>query len=66
MQDLKGYFAKKLYGISVSEAHKNGVCIQCKEKALLKCYSLAGKAEYKISGLCEECFDEICDSFWED
>jgi len=34
-------------------------CIQCKEDALSKCYSDAGRREVYISGYCETCFDEL-------
>lgn len=59
MQDVKDKFAKDLYGTTITEAKKTGLCIQCEEEALPKCYSEAGKKEFFISGLCEPCFDEI-------
>jgi len=40
---------------------KEPVCIKCGRPALEHCYSEEGKREVFISGLCEECFDEICD-----
>lgn len=39
----------------------NPNCIKCGRPALEHCYSEEGKREVFISGLCEECFDEICD-----
>jgi hypothetical protein len=42
-----------------AEALKNSVCICCGEPANPRIYSAAGLREYQISGLCEECFDEI-------
>ena len=60
LQDLKDKMAKELYGTTVEENQKSGLCIQCKKPALEQCYSEAGRREYKISGLCEKCFDEIC------
>jgi len=38
---------------------RDGMCISCREPALPKCYSEAGRREYGISGLCEKCFDAI-------
>jgi len=35
-----------------------GMCISCRQPALPKCYSDAGRREYAISGMCEQCFDE--------
>lgn len=57
-QDVKDNLSKSLYGMSLTEAHKQGICIKCKTPALERCYSDAGRREYDISGLCELCFDE--------
>lgn len=46
------------FGIGLAEAQAKGICIACKEPALPKCYSEAGRKEYNISGMCERCFDE--------
>ena len=59
LQQLKDDMAKDLYGTTVEESTKKGLCIQCGEEALPKCYSDAGRREFKISGLCEKCFDEM-------
>lgn len=59
LDQLKEILAHKLYGMSPLDAWKQGICIECKEQALPKCHSTAGKREYFISGLCEECFDRI-------
>lgn len=59
LQEFKDSFSKRIYGMTSKEAQKQGICIQCHEKASSRCYSDAGKREYKISGLCEKCFDEI-------
>jgi len=50
---------KELFNMTGEEAQSKGICLQCKEPAEPKCHSLAGKREYQISGLCEECFDSI-------
>jgi hypothetical protein len=52
-------FAKQLFGVTIDESIEAGLCIQCKEPAIAKCYSQAGVTEYTISGLCEMCFDAI-------
>ena len=49
--------AQALYGMTKEEALHKGVCISC--KLLATWYSGAGEAEYRISGLCEPCFDKI-------
>ena len=36
------------------------LCIRCHRPAYEHCYSQSGRDEVGISGLCEECFDEIC------
>jgi hypothetical protein len=60
LQQFKDKLATDLYGQTANQSQSTGLCIQCKEPALPKCYSEAGKREYRISGLCEACFDEIC------
>ena len=60
IKNFKDSFAKKLYGMTVDNAIAAGKCIACKDDAIPKIYSDAGKREYQISGLCEECFDNIC------
>jgi len=58
-QEFKDGLAKQLFDKTISDAHKDGTCINCNEDALTNCYSEAGEREYKISGLCEKCFDEL-------
>lgn len=45
------------FGQTKAEAHKEQVCIKCKQPPTF--YSEAGRKEYGITGLCEPCFDEI-------
>ena len=59
LQELKDSMAKDLFGTTKQEANTKGICIQCKEEALPKCYSDAGRKEYYISGMCEKCFDGL-------
>jgi hypothetical protein len=59
LQDFKDRMARDLYKTTTEEAIKTGLCIQCKESALPNCYSAEGIREYRISGLCERCFDKI-------
>uniref|UniRef100_A0A6M3Y058 Uncharacterized protein n=1 Tax=viral metagenome TaxID=1070528 RepID=A0A6M3Y058_9ZZZZ len=60
LQNFKDNLSRNLYGMTTKEANEKGICIQCREKAIPKCYSEAGKKEFYISGLCELCFDDIC------
>lgn len=59
LQDLKDLTSDKAFGMTKQEAIKKGVCINCKEPPTF--YSEAGRKEYKISNLCEPCFDKITD-----
>lgn len=56
--------AEQLYGITIERAHQLHVCIDCKKEATW--YSPAGAKEYRISGLCEPCFDRITEGIEED
>jgi hypothetical protein len=49
--------ALSIYGTTRSEALRQNICLNCKKPATW--YSMAGATEYKISGLCETCFDKL-------
>ena len=59
LDKLKDALAVEAFGLSKSDALDQGICVNCLEFALAKCYSDAGRREYGISGLCEPCFDAI-------
>lgn len=59
LQQFKDNLTITLYKMTRLEALNKGICIQCHKEALPKCYSEAGRKEYRISGLCEKCFDDI-------
>lgn len=52
---------KSAYGLTRTEAIVRGVCINCKIPAQsgVNIHSPAGAAEYRISGMCEDCFDAL-------
>lgn len=54
---LKEKLGEELFGMSPQQAQAQGICLECKKEALPRCHTEAGKREYKISGLCEECWD---------
>ena len=57
LQDFKNRLSTDLYDMTAEEGIEQGICIDCREEALPKCYSDAGKKEFAISGLCEMCWD---------
>jgi hypothetical protein len=44
------------------QAVADGLCVKCHQPAAEHCHTDAGRREFRISGLCEECFDSICDA----
>jgi len=60
LKEFKNNLQKEIYGKHAQTNREKGFCINCLEPALGNCYSEAGKREFKISGLCEKCFDKIC------
>lgn len=44
------------------DAWAKGLCVNCGKEAIPRCYSSAGMKEYRMSGLCEVCFDTM----WEE
>jgi hypothetical protein len=59
IQNCMEVMSKDIFGTSVSSSASKGLCVDCRQSALERCYSEAGKREYGISGLCEICFDKI-------
>lgn len=59
MQNFKDVMAKKLFGMTIGEAHFKGICIDCKEKMVDKEPLMdIDIREWKISGLCPKCFNK--------
>lgn len=59
LEDLKDELQKAAGMLPRKEAWEKGLCVQCRQPALPKCYSDLGRKEYRISGMCEACFDEM-------
>jgi len=57
LQDFKDDLAREAHGMTTAEAHANGVCIECKKPPRFK--TAEGRAEYRISGMCEYCWDDL-------
>ena len=45
------------FGMTKEGAQSDGVCVACKKPPVF--YSEAGRREYRISALCEPCFDKM-------
>ena len=60
--------SKSLFNLTPYEAHQQGIFISCKQKVYYSAdgkaekeghiYSCAGQNEYRITALCEYCFDK--------
>lgn len=59
LQDIKDSLAKDACGMTTAEAWAKGICIDCKQPAAPKCHTPEGRGEYRISAMCEECFDAL-------
>ena len=61
--------SKSLFNLTPSEAFQQGICISCKKPVFYSAdgkaereghiYSVAGQHEYRITALCEYCFDKV-------
>ena len=68
--ELTDDLPKRLFGLTPSEAQQQGICISCKQKIYFRSakkaekaghiYSFAGQNEYRMTALCEYCFDKAC------
>ena len=59
LQNRKDELARNAYGMTAQEAWAKNICIKCKDPAPAKCHTEAGRDEYRISALCEDCFDAM-------
>ena len=69
--ELTNNLPKELFGLTPSEAKQQGICISCKQKIYFRSakkaekaghiYSFAGQNEYRMTALCEYCFDKAFD-----
>jgi hypothetical protein len=59
LQEFKDKLAIDACGITAQQAWDKGICIECKQTAAPKCHTAAGHGEYRISAMCEECFDKL-------
>ncbi len=57
LKDLQDETARLAFGMTKDEALAKGICICCKQPPALN--TSIAKREYRMSGLCERCFDEI-------
>jgi hypothetical protein len=56
---FKDIFAHQIFGITVSEAHNQGICVCHKRPFEKGVHTELDEREYEISGLCPTGFDEI-------
>lgn len=59
LDKVKDLLARETFGMSKTDAIAHNICINCRQTPLF--YTQLGIREYKITGLCEFCFDLICD-----
>lgn len=59
LQSFKNGIARMAFGMTTSEAHEKGVCISCKQNVDRTTLAPDDAKEYRMSGLCPGCFEEI-------
>jgi hypothetical protein len=59
LQKFKDEVSIAATGMTKKEALDQGICVNCKKPPIF--YSEAGRKEYQISGMCEPCWDKICE-----
>ncbi len=58
LSEFRDKMAMDLFGMTKAEAHAKGVCIDCKKIIVDSMLTERDKAEYRISGLCPDCFEK--------
>ena len=59
LNQFKKKLQESIYGSESTANREKGLCIDCGLSAIPRCYSDAGRNEFRISGLCELCFDKM-------
>jgi len=59
LSELKNDISRQAYGMIPAEAIAKGICISCHKPPTFS--TEAGRREYKISGMCEPCFDKLAE-----
>jgi len=60
LETLKDAFAKRMFGMTASEAKTQKICISCKKSVDEQTMKPIDVAEYRISALCPSCFKDFC------
>jgi hypothetical protein len=60
LRDFQDAISREAHGLTKAEAIEQGICVDCKKpNALSRCVTDAGRREYYISGMCEECWTKL-------
>lgn len=61
LQAFKDATSRGIYGMTATEAHNKGICIDCKQQIVqgTNIFTPADQREYQISGVCAVCWDKI-------
>lgn len=51
--------SREMFSMTAREAYALGLCLHCRKHALPRCTTEAGRQEYKITSICEVCFDAL-------
>lgn len=71
LMEARNWLSGKLFGETISGGIAKNICISCKQLITVNIgndthapgniYSEEGLSEYRVSGLCETCFDNSCE-----
>jgi hypothetical protein len=59
LKEFQDKAAKAMAGMTKDEALAKGICVACRRPALERCPTALGRQEYRISGMCEICFEGL-------
>ena len=57
--NIQDEIAKLAFGMTKTEAQSNGICVDCKLPVRQSALDGAQQEEYRLSGLCPNCFDAL-------
>ncbi len=59
LDEFKDKLSISIFGMTKANAHQKGICVNCKEAVDVSVLKKADANEYKTTGLCPKCFNDI-------
>lgn len=66
LEALRDYVAQNIWGMSLTEAHEQRICIACRKNVDDIDMNALDQQEWERSGMCPPCWDNFCEKLEEE